>query len=193
MVAPNKSSTWGLLPRAPKYTPYPSVCQTRSVEDPPPTPIVSTTRAPRSHIQHTITHELSKLLDPTYNVESRLDHVYCSFFRGEYWDEVLLHACIILYRSGMEREPPPHLFIIMMISLMITSKLLLDDHYTNETWANYLHMDIKEINRLELRFLQRSKFDLMVTTAQFDAFKCHVERRLSQHPTRSPREIPSLT
>lgn len=193
MVAQNTSSAWGLLRRAPKYTPYPSVCQTRSVEDPPSTPIVSTTRAPRSHIQHNLTHELSKLLDPTYNVESTLDHVYCSFFRGEYWEEIFLHACIIFNRSGIEQEPPSHLFIMMMISLMITSKLLLDDHYTNKTWANYLHMDIREINRLELRFLQRSKFDLMVTTSQFDAFKRHVERRSSEHTTRSLREMPSLT
>ena len=168
------TSAWHQLIGPPKHQLYPSCTKhsssTRhqpSNQPSEPTP---------SLIHRNITYTLNTILEDNGGIDDTLACIYYNFFNdNEYWENIMLHAFIIFNRLNLERLKPSEKYKMIIMSFLITAKLLEDDHFTNGAWLPIFKTDIQYINRLELFFLIDTRFNLIVTQAQLDAIRHYIE------------------
>ena len=57
---------------------------------------------------------------------------------------------------------------LLVVCIMISSKLLQDDYYSNTTWAENVDIPIKDLNKMERDILQIIEYDLYMSKEVFD-------------------------
>ncbi|KAF9189217.1 hypothetical protein BGZ50_000909 [Haplosporangium sp. Z 11] len=58
-------------------------------------------------------------------------------------------------------------FRLFTVSLMLANKFLDDNTFTNKTWSEVTGINVKEINVMEMEFLNQVQFSLFVSEAEY--------------------------
>ncbi|KAF9971458.1 hypothetical protein BGZ65_010415 [Modicella reniformis] len=58
-------------------------------------------------------------------------------------------------------------FRLFTVSLMLANKFLDDNTFTNKTWSEVTGISVKEINVMEMEFLNQVQFSLFVSEAEY--------------------------
>ena len=77
---------------------------------------------------------------------------------------------------------------IAVVSLILACKYF-DDHtaMTNSRWATLTKVPLGEINAMEIEFLERIKYNLHVSSFQYDEWLAHLEQRVLYEPEATTR------
>ncbi|KAK3828755.1 MAG: cyclin-domain-containing protein [Benniella sp.] len=72
-------------------------------------------------------------------------------------------------------------FRLFTVSLMLANKFLDDNTFTNKTWSEVTGINVKEINVMEMEFLNQVQFSLFVSEAEYLDWLHSLETWLKQH------------
>jgi hypothetical protein len=72
-------------------------------------------------------------------------------------------------------------FRLLVCALMLAMKFLVDNTYSNKTWAKLANIPLREINLTEMEFVTQIKYNLAVTPAQFYRWQDEVNRAMASY------------
>ncbi|GLJ18719.1 hypothetical protein SUGI_0333980 [Cryptomeria japonica] len=71
-----------------------------------------------------------------------------------------------------------NMHMLTLTSLMVATKFLDDEHYSNEYFAKVGGLTLREMNILEVEFLFMMRFRLQVTVSVFESYYSHFKREV---------------
>ncbi|KAG0256645.1 hypothetical protein BGZ95_005444 [Linnemannia exigua] len=78
-------------------------------------------------------------------------------------------------------------FRLFTVSLMLANKFLDDNTFTNKTWSDVTGINVKEINVMEMEFLNQVQFSLFVSEAEYLDWLHSLETWLKQQGQAQPQ------
>ncbi|KAF9119790.1 hypothetical protein BG015_006236, partial [Linnemannia schmuckeri] len=78
-------------------------------------------------------------------------------------------------------------FRLFTVSLMLANKFLDDNTFTNKTWSDVTGINVKEINVMEMEFLNQVQFSLYVSEAEYLDWLHSLETWLKQQGQAQPQ------
>jgi len=102
-------------------------------------------------------------IDDVINIKDYLFRLAKGF---QITNSIMISAIIYLERLDVNINIY-NIHILLLISLLLSSKFLEDFNYKNKYWSKYGYINITTLNRLEKLYLKKIKNNLFIHTNQF--------------------------